>query len=114
MNIQRINPQARWSDVTVFNSIAHFVEIADDTSVNVAQQTQQIFQQAEQRLESIHSDKSRILSATIYLTDLAHLADFNKAWEDWLPDGCAPSRACLKVELVDPSFLVEIAFVAAA
>jgi enamine deaminase RidA (YjgF/YER057c/UK114 family) len=37
----------------------------------------------------------------------------NRAWEAWLPTACAPSRACVKVELLDPQMLVEIAFVAA-
>ncbi|MGF1737028.1 RidA family protein [Photobacterium satsumensis] len=115
MDIQRINPTKRWSDVTVFNGIAHFVEVAEqDTSADMAGQVNQIFAQAEEMLASVGSDKSRLLSVTIYVTDFANFDALNTAWEAWLPEGCAPSRACVKVELADPSLLVEMAFVAAA
>ncbi|GHA60657.1 RidA family protein [Photobacterium aphoticum] len=114
MDIQRINPCARWSDVTIFNGIAHFVEVADtDTTADMAGQVQQVLSQAEATLERAGSDKSRILSATIYVTDFANFGALNEAWEAWLPEGCAPSRACVKAELADPEYLVEIAFVAA-
>ena len=113
MGIQRINPSEKWSDVTVFNKMAHFVEVACDESADMRGQTGQIFAQAEEMLASANSDKSRLVSVTIYVTDFANLAVFNEAWIKWLPEGCAPSRACLKVELADPDYLVEIAFVAA-
>ena len=113
MDIQRINPSAKWSDVTVFNKIAHFVEVAEDESADMSGQVEQVFAQAEQMLASVGSDKSRILSVTIYVTDFANLVIFNQAWQAWLPEGCAPSRACLKVELANPNYLLEIAFVAA-
>lgn len=113
MDIQRINPTEKWSDVTVFNKVAHFVEVAADETADMLGQVQQVFAQAEEMLASVNSDKSRLLSVTIYVTDFDNLAVFNQAWTDWLPKGCAPSRACLKVELADPSYLVEIAFVAA-
>ena len=115
MDIQRINPTKRWSDVTVFNGIAHFVEVAEqDTSADMTGQVNQIFAQAEEMLASVGSDKSRLLSVTIYVTDFANFDALNAAWEAWLPEGCAPSRACVKVELADPNLLVEMAFVAAA
>lgn len=115
MKIHRINPNKRWSDVTVFNGIAHFVEIADtDTAADITGQVKQILDQAEQKLASIASDKSRILSVTIYLTDFSNYTALNEVWDSWFPMGCAPSRACVKVELAAASLLVEMAFVAAA
>ncbi len=113
MDIKRINPTPRWSDATVFNGLAHFVEIAADSSEDITNQATQILTQAEKTLASIGSNKARILSVTIYITDLSHLTVFNEIWEKWLPFACAPSRACLKVELADPALLIEIAFVAA-
>ncbi|MCC2520556.1 RidA family protein [Vibrio coralliilyticus] len=113
--VHRINPTKRWSDVTVFNGIAHFVEVAEgDTSADMQGQVQQIFAQAEQMLSSVDSDKSRILSVTIYVTDFAHFDALNQEWDNWFPPGAAPSRACVKVELANPDLLVEMAFVAAA
>lgn len=113
MTITRFNPAPRWSDATLFNGIAHFVEVPADTSVAMEQQIAQILAQTEQTLAAIGSDKSQLLSATIYITRLEDLAILNTAWEAWLPAGAAPSRACVKVELVDPAMRVEIAFVAA-
>ncbi|MFK0569486.1 RidA family protein [Endozoicomonas sp.] len=115
MNIHRINPCKRWSDITVFNGIAHFVEVADsDTSEDIKGQANQIFSQAELALEKIGSDRSRILSVTIYLTDFANLPALNEVRDEWFPEGCAPSRACVKAELADAEYRVEMAFVAAA
>ena len=115
MKIHRINPCKRWSDVTVFNGIANFVEVADsDTSADIRGQVEQIFAQAEATLALIESDKSRILSVTIYLTDFTNFDVLNEVWDSWFPEGCAPSRACVKAELVDPDLLVEMSFTAAA
>ncbi len=113
MNIQRLNPAPRWSDATVYRSIAHFVEVPNNTDCPMDEQIAQILAQAEATLAAIGSDKSRLLSATIYITDKDNVPVLNAAWEAWLPAGCAPSRACVKVELLDPAMLVEIAFVAA-
>lgn len=113
MIIHRLNPTPRWSDATVFNNMAHFVEVPADTSVGIKQQIVQLFVQTEQTLASIGSDKSRLLSATIYITNRDDVQILNTAWEAWLPKGAAPSRACVKVELLDPQMRVEIAFVAA-
>ncbi len=115
MKIHRINPCKRWSDITVFNGIAHFVEVADsDTTEDIKGQVNQIFSQTDQALEKINSDRSRILSVTIYITDFANLPALNEVWDAWFPEGCAPSRACVKAELADPEYLVEMAFVVAA
>ncbi len=115
MQVHRINPCKRWSDITVFNRIAHFVEVPEsDTGADIKGQVAQVLSQAEQALAKIHSDKTLILSVTIYLTDFANLADLNEVWDAWFEDGTAPSRACVKAELANPDYLVEMAFVAAA
>lgn len=113
MNIQRFNPAPRWSDATVYRGIAHFVEVPNNTDCGMDEQIAQLLAQAEVTLAAINSDKSRLLSATIYITHRDNVPALNRAWEAWLPVGAAPSRACVKVELLDPAMLVEIAFVAA-
>lgn len=114
MTIKRINPGKRWSDITVFKDIAHFVEVPDDTSVGISGQVQQVLAQAETSLSSIGSDKRSILSVTIYLTDFSNLSALNDIWDNWFDEGTAPSRVCVKAGLADPKYLVEMAFVAAA
>lgn len=115
MNIHRINPSKRWSDATVFNGIAHFVEVPEsDLNADIKGQVSQVLEQAQQSLATVDSDKSRVLSVTIYLTDFANFDALNEVWDAWFPDGCGPSRACVKAELANPKYLVEMAFVAAA
>ena len=60
MDIERINPSEKWSDVTVFNKMAHFVEVADDESADMLGQVEQVFAQAEASLASVNSDKSHL------------------------------------------------------
>lgn len=110
--IHRLRPSPRWSDATVFNGIAHFVEVPDDTEQDITSQITQILTQADATLAAINSDKTQLLSATIYITNTENVATLNTLWEAWLPEACAPSRACLKVELLNPKMLIEIAFVA--
>jgi len=114
VEINRINPSPRWSDATVYNGVGYFVEVAEDPSADMAGQMRQIFAQAEDSLLTVNSDKSRIISVTIYVTDFANFDVLNKEWEAWLPASCAPSRACVKAELANPDYLLEIAFVVAA
>ncbi|MDF2178627.1 RidA family protein [Aliiglaciecola sp. CAU 1673] len=113
MNITRINPGKRMSDVCIHNRTAYWVEIPDDLSLDMAGQTQNLLALAEQTLKQLGLDKTALISTTIYVSDLSKLDDMNQAWEDWLEPGQAPVRACVKAELVDPEMLVEMAFIAA-
>lgn len=63
MTIKRINPCARWSDVTVYNGIAHFVEVPERSSADIRGQAQQVFAQAEEMLASVNSDKAKFYRA---------------------------------------------------
>lgn len=111
--IKRLRPTPRWSDATTFNGIAHFVEVPTDTEQDITSQITQVLAQTELTLAEIGTNKSQLLSATIYLTDAKNSTQLNALWEAWLPEGCAPSRACILVKLLDPKMLIEIAFVAA-
>ena len=115
MKIHRINPTRRWSEITIFNGIANFVEVPECENVHdIEGQVKQVFKQAEDMLAMIGSDKSRILTVTIYITDFANIDGLNTVWDNWFEEGTAPSRACVKVELADPEWLVEMAFTAVA
>ncbi len=115
MKIHRINPTRRWSEITVFNGIANFVEVPECEGItDIEGQVEQVFKQAEDMLAMIGSDKGRILTVTIYITDFENVERLNQVWDNWFDEGTAPSRACVKVELADPEWLVEMAFTAAA
>nr|WP_315464954.1 RidA family protein [uncultured Rhodoferax sp.] len=110
--IQRIHPAAQWSDAVVHNGTAYFVEVPD-SGTDIASQCQALFAQAERTLALADSDKSRLLMTTIYLKHMHDRAEFNAAWQAWLPAGCAPARVCVSAEMASPDYLLEIAFTAA-
>jgi len=89
-------------------------QVADQAKgKSVAEQTKEILAAIERLLAEAGSDKTRILSATIYLADMATFAEMNAVWEGWVPNGCAPARATVEVKLAQPAYTVEIACIAA-
>jgi enamine deaminase RidA (YjgF/YER057c/UK114 family) len=111
-DIQRINPQAQWSDAVVYHGVAYFVEVPEGGD-DLRSQTAALFAQTERTLTLCGSDRSRLLQATIYLKHMADRSTFNTLWQAWLPEGCAPARVCISAEMAHPAYLLEIAFTAA-
>lgn len=112
--ITRLNPSTRYADATVFNGLVQAVEVPAEESGDIRSQTTSMLELLESTLEAAGSSKQRLLMATIYLVDMADYAEMNAVWEEWLPTGCAPSRACVQVAaLARPGWRVEIAVMAA-
>ena len=81
---------------------------------NATDQTVEILERIDRLLREAGTDRTRLLSATIYLADIADFDAMNQAWDAWVaPDG-KPVRATVEARLTDPGFKVEIAVVAAA
>jgi enamine deaminase RidA (YjgF/YER057c/UK114 family) len=78
------------------------------------EQTESVLRQVDALLARVGSDKTRILSATVYLTSMEHYAGMNEAWAAWMPAGHAPARATVgNVTLARPEWCVEILITAA-
>ncbi len=88
-------------------------QVADNTSVDVTGQAQQVVAQIDALLAEAGSDKSKILSATIYLPDVTTAPAMNAVWEKWIPAGNTPARATVEAKLVAPEYLIEIQVIAA-
>lgn len=110
--IQRFGVTRRWSDAVVHQGTAYFVEVADDPRSNCREQVRQILSQIESRLAIFGSDKTKLLQVLIYLADLADGKDLNDLWDEWVPAGHAPVRACVQAGL-SPGYLVEMVITAA-
>ena len=110
--IQRHGVTRRWSDAVVHNGVVHFVEIADDASADMLGQVRQLLVQIDTRLALVGSDRTRLLQALIYVTDLATAPILNQLWDEWVPEGHAPARACVQVGL-GKGYLVEMVITAA-
>lgn len=102
----------RWSDAVVVGGIAYFVEVPEDPSLPADDQFAQIFKQVEARLAQVGSDKSRLVQVLVYLPFPGDLALFNRLWDEWVPEGHAPSRACTHPTLAAPGYRVELVITA--
>jgi enamine deaminase RidA (YjgF/YER057c/UK114 family) len=88
-------------------------QVADDPSADVAGQTGQILAKIDALLAEAGTDKSRILSVNIWLSDISTFGAMNRVWDAWVAPGAAPARATVQSALAAPQFLVEIGCVAA-
>jgi len=88
-------------------------QVANDPHADVTGQTRQVLAQIDALLAEAGTDRSRILSATIYLADMADFAAMNAAWEPWVVPGEPPARATVEATLAAPEYRVEIQVVAA-
>jgi enamine deaminase RidA (YjgF/YER057c/UK114 family) len=111
--IERHGVSQRWSEIVVHNSVAYWVEVADDSSQDVRGQVAQVLAQIDATLARIGSDRSRLLMIQIYLADLADAPVINEVWDAWTPEGNAPVRACVQAGL-SGEYRVEMVVTAAA
>ncbi len=85
--------------------------VARDLGGDVTAQTRDVLEQLDALLEQHGTDSTRILQAQIWLKRISDRGAMNAVWQDWLPDGEAPARACVQAEMADPRMLVEIMLV---
>ena len=114
MTVTRHNVAKRLSKIVVHNGTAYLAgEVPDDTSKDVTGQTEEILAKIDRLLATVGSDKSKLLSAQIFLASMADFAAMNAVWEKWLPPGEAPARATIEAKLANPAYKVEIMCIAA-
>ena len=108
MDIERIKPR-QWNSRAVAYENLVFLSgiVADDKSLPMKQQTEQVLASIDGFLAEAGTDKTRILSATVYLADMSRKDEMNEAWMAWLDKADLPARAAVGVELT-PDTLVEI------
>ncbi|KAJ3247422.1 hypothetical protein HDU78_004396 [Chytriomyces hyalinus] len=111
--ITRIGVTRRYADAVVHNGTAHIVEVADDNTQPIESQVKQCLAQIEERLKLCNSDKSRLLQVLIYIKDLEHVPILNALWDEWVPEGSAPVRACVQANMVTSQYLIEFVVTAA-
>ena len=115
MTITRLHAGPRMSQAVIHGSTIYLAgQVADQAKGgSVSAQTKEILAAIERLLAEAGSDKSKILSATIYLADIATFAEMNAVWEAWIPAGHTPVRATVEAKLALPAYTVEIACIAA-
>jgi enamine deaminase RidA (YjgF/YER057c/UK114 family) len=114
-DIERIAANPRMSGAVVHGGVAYLSgQVAiDHRGGAVADQVAEILQRIDALLADAGSDRSRLLTATLYLSDLAVLPVLNQAWDAWIAPGCAPTRTTIQAVLASPLYALEIAVTAA-
>jgi enamine deaminase RidA (YjgF/YER057c/UK114 family) len=115
MSIERHETGPRLSRAVVHNGTVYLAGIVSEQpkGKNTTDQTKEVLAQIDSLLVKAGSDKSKLLSAQIWLTDMANFAEMNAVWEAWLPPGAAPARATVQAALASADRKVEIMAIAA-
>jgi enamine deaminase RidA (YjgF/YER057c/UK114 family) len=114
MTIARHNAGPRMSGAVVHGDTVYLAgQVASDPAAGVKGQTEQVLKKIDDLLASAGTDKSKLLSATVYLADIRGFDEMNAAWDAWVVAGSTPGRATVEARLASPKFLVEIVAIAA-
>jgi enamine deaminase RidA (YjgF/YER057c/UK114 family) len=115
MKIERHEAGPRLSRAVVHGDTVYLAGIVDDTPAgkSTTEQTRNILAQIDSLLAKAGTDKSKLLTANVWLTDMANFAEMNAVWETWISSGNAPARATVEAKLASPDRKVEIMVVAA-
>ncbi|MEP3431533.1 MAG: RidA family protein [Roseibium sp.] len=112
MTIKRLEKSARMSQVVVHGDTIYLAgQIGEGPDME--SQTKSMLSEVDRLLASVGSSKSNILSAQIWVADMADVDDMNKVWDAWIDPENQPARACVESKLVLPEFLVEVMIIAA-
>jgi len=88
-------------------------QVCKDADAGIAEQTATMLEKVDELLVQAGSDRKHMLSATVYLRDMKDFAAMNEVWDSWVPEGCAPARACVEARMARPELLVEVSVIAA-
>jgi len=112
--IRRLHPGARMSQAVIHGNTVYLAgQVADDTNEGVAGQTRQVLAAIDALLAQAGSDRTKILTATVYLADISTFAEMNSAWDPWVSKEHPPARATVEAKLAAPPYKVEIQVIAA-
>ncbi len=111
--IKRIGTGARMSEAVCYNGVVWVAGQVGTPGDPVAAQTRTCLAEVDRILALAGTNKTRILSAQIWLADMASFAEMNAVWDAWVPQGHTPARATGEARLATPDYLVEVIVTAA-
>jgi len=115
LSVQRIDGNPRMSKVVVHGDTVYLAGLTADKTVgqNLAEQTREVLSLIDGFLAKAGTDKSKLLTATIWLSDIRTVDEMNKVWDVWVAPGHTPARACIEALLQGPEKKIEIQVTAA-
>jgi enamine deaminase RidA (YjgF/YER057c/UK114 family) len=114
MTITRIDPGKRLSSAVVHGDLVFVAgQVADNTKMDIKGQTTEVLKKIDALLKKAGTDKSKLLSTQIWVTDMRNFAAMNEVWDKWVDPKNLPARATVEANLATPENLVEIMCVCA-
>ncbi len=115
MSIERKEVGSRMSQIVVHGDTVYLAGIVAQANKgkSVTEQTKEILSTIDNYLAQAGSDKTKVLRANIWITDMTNFAEMNAVWDAWVSPGNTPVRACVEAKLAAPDYKVEIMVVAA-
>lgn len=114
MTLQFIDSGRRMSQVAIHGNAVHLAgQVADDASTGMGDQTRQILAQIDALLARAGTDKHHLVSAQVWVTDMAEFAEMNAVWDAWVSPQHPPVRAAVQAVLAKPEWKVEMMVIAA-
>lgn len=115
-DIRRLGTGARSSKIVIHNGVVYLSgQTPDDRTQDIRGQTEQVLAKIDQLLIDAGTDRSRLLTAQIWLKHVVRdFGDMNAVWEAWTAPDSAPTRATAQCELANPNILIEVVVSAAA
>jgi enamine deaminase RidA (YjgF/YER057c/UK114 family) len=115
MSIERIEVGPRMSQAVAYGATVYLAgQVAlNAPGASVAEQTKDILAAIDRLLAAAGTDKTKLLSANIWLADIASFAEMNQVWDAWVAPGNTPARATVEAKLASPDYTVEIMVTAA-
>ena len=112
MSVRRIDVGPRMSQIVIHGNTVYLAGQTGEGD-SVGAQTRDILATIDALLAKAGTDKTKILQAIIWLSDMSTFAEMNKEWDAWVPQGNTPARATGEAKLAAPEYLVEVIVVAA-
>jgi len=114
VTIRRLENGSRFCRVLTHNGTVYLAGLtADDLSGDVVQQTRETLAKIDHYLAMAGSDKSKLLTAQIWLRDIADFDRMNSVWDRWIDPAAMPVRATVEARLAGDAYRVEIMVTAA-
>ncbi|HSF91265.1 MAG TPA: RidA family protein [Paracoccaceae bacterium] len=115
MTIERYQASGRMSQATKANGFVFLAgQVADTLTASVQDQTREVLAKVDDLLAEAGTDKSKIVSVTVYMADMAEFAGMNEVYDQWVDRTNLPPRASVQAAMALPEFKVEISLVAVA
>ncbi|MEA2948496.1 MAG: hypothetical protein QOI40_3826 [Alphaproteobacteria bacterium] len=115
MTVERKEVGPRMSQIVIHGNTVYLAGVVarDNAGKSVTEQTREILATIDRYLGEAGTDKSKLLTANIWLTDIATFNEMNAVWDGWVSPGHTPARATVEAKLAAPQYKVEIMVVAA-